>query len=301
MKAWYNGEVVDWDAVRISPLSHGFSRGAAVFDVTDVVSTEDGPCFVGLPEHVDRLLQSCRLVYLDSGLTREELVEAHRRMAAENRVTNGAAKCFVYYGVASFAIMPPEGHRADCVLYCGNYTDLGVAPKPIIDPVTACISRHRKTHPECISPQVKASGLYLNAFIAKNEVMARGGQEVIQLDTMGYVAEGATSNLFMVKDGTLYSPGTRSSLNGVTRRMLLQFLPTQGFPVEVTDLTAEDLLAADEIFLCGTVSKFIPFSSVDGRSLGTTPGPVTRAVADALWNALAKATPDIRPWLTPVS
>ncbi|MBU2552387.1 MAG: aminotransferase class IV [Proteobacteria bacterium] len=298
MKAWLNGQYVDWEQTTVPLLSHSFSRGSAIFEVLDIVAGEKGPAYFGLDEHVARFFNSARLSYMDLPLTEDGFRQAHIDAARENQVAHGLAKSFAYYPNIELTALPqnPEVHTA---IFCVDFGLFGVRQEDLSAPASVGISSFRKLHPETVPVHAKIVGNYVNAFLAKMEVKKRGYDDVIMLDTMGLVSEGATSNVFLVREGRIMTPPLRSSLPGITRRAVMELVRDMGLPFVETDIRPEDLGSCDEAFYSGSVIKIQPIKAIEGRELGTAcPGPITSAVAHRMSEVLAGRDSRFENWLT---
>lgn len=298
MKAWLNGEFVDWDRTNVSLLSHSFSRGSAIFEVMDIVAAEKGPAYFGLTEHVRRFLRSARLSYMELPMTADELIQAHLEAARHNNVSMGLAKSYAYYPLIELTAIP-ENPQVDVAIFCVDFNLFGINQENFSAPVTTGISSFRKIHPETVPVHAKVVGNYVNAFLAKMEVKKKGYEDVIMMDTMGFVAEGATSNVFIVKEGRVLTPSLRSALPGITRSAAIEVLRDMGCVVEETDISPEELIGCEEAFYSGSVIRVQPIRSIDGKDLAAScPGPVTRAFQDRMKEFYAGRIEGFEKWFT---
>ena len=301
MKAWINGGFVDWEKATVPILSHSFSRGSAVFEVVDTVSTDRGPAFFGLAEHVERFFNSARYTYMEIPISREEIVEGCLASARVNGVSIGAAKFFAYYSTIQFDVLPEDG-KVDVAIFCA---DFGLAERRLKNkgkPVKATISPYRKIHPQSVPIHAKVTGNYVGGFIAKMEARKKGYQDVILLDTEGFVAESATANVFMVKDGVVKTPTLRSVLPGINRMAVIELLRDMGCRLEETDIRPEEFLGCDEAFYTASTIKVVPMESIDDKKLGRVcPGPVTKAVLSQVEKILHDGSGKYDKWLTYIS
>lgn len=298
MKAWLNGEMVGWDKTTVPLLSHSFSRGSAIFEVVDIVNTVKGPALFGLDEHIERFFNSAALTFMELPLARETLKAAVVTTAKENSVKNGAAKFFAYYPLIEFAVTP-SNPQVDVAIFCVDYDLFGVKQEVLSAPARAGISSFRKIHGGTVPVHAKVVGNYVNAFLAKMEVKKKGYDDVIMLDTAGFVAEGATSNIFFVSDKTVKTPTLTSALPGVTRRALIELIRDMGYVMAETDIRPEDLYEFDEAFYSGSIVKVQPIASIDGKDLKRPcPGPVTCAVKVRMNEAMRGEIEQYTKWLT---
>jgi branched-chain amino acid aminotransferase len=298
MKAWLNGQMVDWDKATVPLLSHSFSRGSAIFEVVDIVNTKNGPALFGLVEHIERFFGSASLTFMELPLPRRELTDAVIATAAENGVKNGTAKFFAYYPLVEFSVTP-SNPQVDVAIFCLDYDLFGVRQDVLSAPVRAGISSFRKIHGGTVPVHAKVAGNYVNAFLAKMEVKKKGYDDVIMLDTAGFVAEGATSNVFFVAGDTVKTPTLASALPGVTRRALIEIIRDMGYTMIEADVRPEELLGFDEAFYSGSVVKVQPIASIDGKDLKRPcPGPVTCAVKERMNQAMHGEVDKYTKWLT---
>lgn len=298
MKAWLNGEMIDWDKATVPLLSHSFSRGSAIFEVVDIVSTKKGPALFGLSEHIERFFNSAALTFMALPLSRKELADAVVATASANGVKNGAAKFFAYYPLIEFSVIPTNP-QVDVAIFCLDYDLFGVKQEVLSAPVKAGISSFRKIHGGTVPVHAKVVGNYVNSFLAKMEVKKKGYDDVIMLDTAGFVAEGATSNVFFVSDNTVVTPTLTSALPGITRHALIALIRDMGYTMKETDIRPDELLGFDEGFYSGSIVKVQPIASIDGKGLKKPcPGAVTCAVKERMNQAMRGEIEKYASWLT---
>ncbi len=280
MKAWHNGEFVDWEQTNVPLLSHSFSRGSALFEVVDLLNTSKGPAIFGLKEHVARLYNSARLSMMDIPLPPEELIAYVIDTVRENKVKRGIIKFFAYYAGIELEVTPTSP-TVSLTIFVVDSDKQGVPQSKHSKPVKVKQSRFRKLHPETIPLHAKVSGTYISPFLAKMDAIKSGFDDVILLDTMGYVAEGSTSNLFLVFESEVVTPTLRSVLPGITRKAFLETFDSLGIPVVERDVLAKELENCTEAFFTSSIAKIQPIQSIDGRKLGEVcPGKMTQKLVD---------------------
>ena len=301
MKAWFNGQLVEQDRILVSPLSQSFSRGTALFEVLEVVGSHRGPAIFGLAEHIARLFNSARLTFMElpADITPDALALAVRETALSNGITSGIVKIFAYYPVPEYACLPGD-RTVDIAIFCATSQSLGAGNRSEKLQAKSCISSFRKIHPESVPVHAKTAGNYVNSFLALAEAKKRGCDEAILLDTMGFVAEGGTSNIFMVKDGVVKTPTLRSILPGITRMFILDILKGS-LACRESDITANELRSADEAFFSNSVERVMPVLSIDGSLLGAScPGPVTERIMAEILSVIEGRNSAFERWLTPL-
>lgn len=298
MKAWHNGEFVEWEETKVHLLSHGFSRGSALFEVLDVLSNDKGTAAFGLKEHVERLFNSARLSFMDLTITPDELINHVKESIRINNVKKGMVKFFAYYSDIELKITPASP-KVSLTIFAVDYDQQKVDSKKLSEPVRVKLSSFRKNHPESVPAHAKVTGNYLNPYIAKMEALKEGYEDVIFLDTMGFVAEGTTSNLFLVKGGQIFTPALRAVLPGITRAAIMDILASKGATVKEIDLLPKDLWECSEAFFTSSIVKVQPIRSCNGKDFGDRcPGPVTENAINWLAEVYRGESESLERWLT---
>ncbi len=277
-KIWMNGEVVDWNDARIHVGSHGLHYGSGVFEGIRAYETAKGTAVFRLTEHLKRLDNSARLLGFELGYTVDDLRAAcHEVMAA-----SGLPECylrpiaFVGYGELGVSAV---GNPIDVVIMSWPWgTYLG--EDGLKNGIRAKISSWQRIGPNVIPHVAKATGVYLNSMLAVHEANRAGYDEAILLTAEGYVADGSGENVFIVKDGELYTPDLSTSiLPGITRDAVIQIAQDLGYTVHEKALIRSDLYLADEAFMTGTAAEVTPLRAVDDVEIGV--GPITLEIQEA--------------------
>jgi len=271
---WINGKFVPGESATVPILSHGFSRGSAMFEIFRIHEGPDGPAAFRMDEHIKRLMKSARLLGMEMAYTRDEIATAVRETVRQNAMTQGLIKIFAYWG-----------EEAVTQLVLTSKLDLAVfavpdSPQIPLDkdaPISACISKWRKLHPETVPVEAKACANYLNGYLARKDAMTRGYDTGIMLGTDGFVTEGATESLFMVKNGILKVPPLGRVLSSITRMCVQEIAKRLGIETIEAGLLADDLYQADELFVSYTGTKVSPIHRFEDRHLDA-PGPVTQRI-----------------------
>jgi branched-chain amino acid aminotransferase len=294
---WMNGGFVAWEDAKVHVLTHGLHYGTGVFDSMRCYETEFGPAVFRNVEHIDRLLRSAELYYMPVPFTAEELRGAVLELVARNGLRSCYIRPIVNRGYGQMGLNPLEA-PVDVTIACwewGSY--LGEAGMQ--HGVRAKVSSWRRISPESLIPHAKASGQYLNSVLAKIESLKAGYEEAILLDDMGSVCEGTGENLYVVRDGTISTPGQHNSiLDGITRRSVIQIARDLGYTVVERDVARAELYLADEVFMSGTAAEVVPVREIDDHAIGTgEPGEVTRVLQKAFDDAIHGRTVRYREWL----
>ena len=293
-KIWMNGELVDWADAKIHVASHGLNYGSGVFEGIRCYDTAKGPAVFRLEDHLARLENSARLLYMDLPYTTEELRTATHDVVA----VNGNASCYLrplaFYGFGELGVSS-VGNPVDVVILSfpwGAYLGEDSQTKGI----TAKISSWERIGPNVIPHVAKATGVYLNSLLATTEARRGGYDEAIMLSADGYVADGPGENIFVVKDGRLLTPPlSMSILPGITRDTIISIARDLGYYVEETVLIRTDLYLADEVFMVGTATEVAPVRAVDDRPIGV--GPVALELQKAYLAAVHGVDERWSDWL----
>ena len=292
---WMNGEFVPWDSANVHVLSHGLHYGTGVFEGIRAYETERGTAVFRHREHLERLVHSAELYYMELPYSVDELRETTHELIRRN----GLASCYIrplafrgYGEMGLFAQSAPIDVIV-AVWPWGAY--LGEEGKR--NGIRCKVSSWRGISGDSLIPQAKACGQYLNSILAKVESANAGYDEAILLDVHGNVSEGSGENVFIVRDGVLVTPGQTSSiLDGITRRSVIQIATDLGYPVTERDVARSEVLLADEVFLTGTAAELVPVREVDDHVIGE-PGEITRVIQARFEDALHGRAPEYLEWL----
>ncbi len=295
-----NGSFVKWADATVHMMSHSFARGSTIFEVISFYATASGPAVFRLHEHISRLEKSA--AYLDMELPGDHdmLCQAVAESVRRNRLPKGVIKMVGYYPQFALDIQPPQ-KRLDLAIFAMDPSqDLEGLDFSFENGTTAGIARWRKLDPQTIPIEAKAAANYLNGMIARLDVQKRGLEDAILLDSQGFIAEGATESVFLVKDGRLLTPSLGTVLDSITRRSILQVARHLGIETIEGRLRPELLFQADEIFFANTPFKVIPVRRVEEREMPGAPGPMQRCLWDVLQRIAAGTEPAFADWLYPV-
>jgi branched-chain amino acid aminotransferase len=294
-KIWMNGELVDWADATIHVGTHGLHYGSGVFEGIRAYETPCGSAIFRLTDHVDRLIDSAKLLYMELPYTRDELKAAHWDLLA----ANGLPECYIrpiaYAGYGELGVSA-RGNPIDVVIMSwpwGAY--LGEDGQR--NGIRAKVSSWQRIGANVIPHVAKATGIYLNSMLAVTEANRAGYEEAILLTPDGYIADGSGENIFIVRDGVIYTPDLSASiLPGITRDTLIQIAQDLGYRVVEKNLIRTDLYLADEVFMCGTAAEVTPIREVDEHPIGP-PGPVTLELQQAYLDTCRGRTDRWGHWL----
>ena len=299
---WFNDKLVPWEDATIHVLTYALHYGSAVFEGIRAYKTDDGCKIFRLDEHIKRLLNSAKIYRMNIPYSHQELKNACRIIVSSNDLNEGAyIRPIAFRGYDDLGLHAHNNDAIDVVVAAWEWgTYLGNAG--LKDGVDACVSSWNKINPNTVPFMAKASGNYLSGTLVAMEARQNGYDEGILLDSKGMVSEGAGENIFMVKDGNLYTPPLSSSiLDGITRDAVMKIAESFKLSVIETEIPREQLYIADELFFTGTAVEITPIKSVDKITIGTgTRGPVTAQIQKAFFGLFDGSTEDSWGWLESV-
>ena len=272
---YINGELVPKSQAKISVFDHGFLYGDGVFES---ILVTDGVAFK-LKEHIDRLYDSAKVLCLEIPMSKEEMIKTVADVVRANGFKDAYIRLIVTRGVGDLGLDPRKCQKPTIIIIVDKIKlyDEGALSKGL----TAVISSVRRDRVDATTHEVKSMN-YLNNILAKLEANAVGADEAIMLDDRGFVSEGTADNIFIVKDGVIYTPPrTCGILLGITRARVMKLAEELGYKVVEKDITPAEVLTADEVFLTGTAAGVVPVTKIAGRVVGDgKPGPITRKLME---------------------
>ena len=277
-KIWMNGELVDWDDAKIHVGAHGLHYGTGVFEGIRCYDTPQGPAVFRLRDHLERLHNSAKLLYMDLPYSVDELRDVCKEVICANGLPSCYLRPIAFYGYGELGVQA-RGNPVEVVIMSWPWgTYLG--DDGLLNGIRVKVSSWQRIGPNVIPHVAKATGIYLNSMLAVTEAINAGYEEAIMLTHDGYVADGSGENVFVVKDGVIYTPDLSAGiLSGITRNTIIQIAQDQGYTVVEKNLIRSDLLIADEVFMCGTAAEVTPVREIDDVEIGV--GEITRAIQKA--------------------
>lgn len=300
-KIWMNGKLVDFADAKIHVLTHAIHYGSGLFEgVRCYVTKNNGPAIFRLKDHTRRLFDSAKIYRMDLPFTPEEVNQACVDVVAANEFEDCYLRPLVYRGFHSLGVFPAACpvDVAIAAWHWGKY----LGPEALEQGVDVRVSSWNRMAPNTFPALAKATGNYMNSILIRQEAAIDGYAEGIALDVNGYVSEGSGENIFMVRDGRVYTPPIGASiLNGITRDSVIRIARDQGFEVIESLIPREALYVADELFFSGTAAEVTPIRSVDRITIGAgRRGPVTERIQKEFFAYIGGEIPDRYDWLTPV-
>ncbi len=298
-KIWKDGKLVDWRDANLHMLTHSLHYGMAVFEGVRAYKTVDGTAIFRLKEHTQRLFNSAKIFQMAIPYDMETLMEAQKEVVRANKLESCYLRPLVWIGSEKMGVSAR-----------GNTIHVGIAAWPWgaylgedgikrgIRVKTSSFTRH---HVNVSMVRAKASGYYINSILANQEVTAEGYDEALLLDTDGYVSEGAGENVFVIKNGKIYTPDLASCLDGITRDAVLTMARDLGIDIIEKRITRDEVYCADEAFFTGTAAEITPIRELDNRQIGAgSRGPVTEKLQSLFFDVVAGKADKYSQWLTKV-
>ncbi len=294
---WYDGELVPWRNATTHVLTHTLHYGMGVFEGVRAYNTPQGTAIFRLQAHTDRLFDSAHIMGMKIPFSKDEINEATRAAVRENNLESAYIRPMVFYGSEAMGLRA-SGLKTQVIVaawswgaYMGDEAlQVGIKVR------TSSFTRH---HVNISMTRAKANGNYINSMLALQEAISGGADEAMLLDTEGYVAEGSGENIFLVRNGVIYTPEVTSCLNGITRNTILTLAAEHGLEVVEKRITRDEVYIADEAFFTGTAAEVTPIREVDGRQIGAgRRGPVTEKLQTAYFDLVTGKTDAHAEWRT---
>ena len=293
---WQDGKLVPWREATTHALTHSLHYGMAVFEGVRAYNTDKGTAIFRLQDHTQRLARSAHIFQMALPYSQDELNEAQKEVIRANKLDSGYIRPLAFYGSEKMGVSP-KGAKVHVIIaawpwgaYLGEEgMQRGIRIK------TSSFTRH---HVNITMVRAKASGNYMNSILANNEALTDGYDEAMLLDPEGYVCEGAGENIFIVKNGKLYTPDLTSCLEGITRATVIQLAGEMGIEVVEKRITRDEVYCADEAFFTGTAAEVTPIRELDNRQIGAGHrGPVTKALQEKYFDVVNGRSEAHADWL----
>ena len=294
---WYDGELVPWRNATTHVLTHTLHYGMGVFEGVRAYNTPQGTAIFRLEAHTDRLFDSAHIMGMKIPFSKDEINEATRAAVRENNLESAYIRPMVFYGSEAMGLRA-NGLKTQVIVAAWNWgAYMGDEALQVgIKVRTSSFTRH---HVNISMTRAKANGNYINSMLALQEAISGGADEAMLLDPEGYVAEGSGENIFLVKNGVIYTPEVTSCLNGITRNTILTLAAEHGIEVVEKRITRDEVYIADEAFFTGTAAEVTPIREVDGRQIGAgRRGPITEKLQTAYFDLVTGKTDAHAEWRT---
>jgi branched-chain amino acid aminotransferase len=271
---WFNGDFVPWREAKVHVLTHTLHYGMGVFEGVRAYHTKQGAAIFRLEDHIDRLFRSAHIMQMDMPWDKDTINNACRESVERNSLDTAYIRPIVFYGSEGMGLRADnlKVHVAIAAWEWGAYLGSDGLEKGI-RVRTSSFTRHHVNISMC---KAKANGHYINSMLALQEAVECGFDEALLLDNEGYVTEGSGENIFIVRNGVIYTPEMTSALEGITRDTIITLAQEAGYTVKEKRFTRDEVYIADEAFFTGTAAEVTPVRELDNRCIGSgSKGPVT--------------------------
>lgn len=302
-KVWLNGSLVDYDDAKVHVLTHGLHYGTGVFEGIRCYRTANGSMIFRLQDHMQRLIDSGRVYFMDLGFSRQQLERAAIDTVKANKMDECYIRPIAFYGYGKMGVnpMPNKVSVAIAVWKWDEYIKGGGEEKG----ARLMVSAWARLDPRTMPMHAKATANYANSALARVEAIKAGFDEAVMLNTSGMVVEASAENIFIVKDGGLVTPPTTvGALAGITRNSVIAIAKANDIPCVERNIARDELYLADEVFLTGTAAEIKPVGEIDSRVIGRDggrPGRVTKQLKTLFDAVVHGKDAKFRAWLVPVS
>jgi branched-chain amino acid aminotransferase len=294
---WMDGELVPWREAKVHVLTHSLHYGMGVFEGVRAYKTDKGTAIFRLQEHTRRLFGSAHIMMMPVPWDEETINAAQITAVRENQLESAYIRPMFFYGSEGMGLRADnlKVHGMVAAWEWGAYLGAENMEKGIRIK-TSSYTRHHVNITMC---KAKATGNYINSMLALNEALTSGYDEAMLLDDHGFVAEGSGENIFIVRDGVLYTPDTSSALEGITRDTLMELAADEGLTVREKRISRDEVYLADEAFFTGTAAEVTPIREVDNRTIGEGKrGPVTERLQSLYFDIVHGRVSAHADWLT---
>jgi branched-chain amino acid aminotransferase len=300
-KIWMDGQMVEWRDAKIHVLTHTLHYGCGAFEGVRAYKGDNGVTSIfRLTEHTDRLFNSAKILRMVIPFTKEQVNQAQIDVIRANNLESGYLRPLTWVGDRKLGVSTK-----------GNDIHLMVAAWPwgaylgeegMKRGIRVKISSYTRHHVNITMTQAKAVSNYTNSILANREATDDGYDEAILLDASGFVSEGAGENIFVVKDGVVYTPDlSAGALNGITRNTVLHICKDLGLELIQKRITRDELYISDEVFFTGTAAEVTPIREIDRIEIGSgSRGPITEKIQSAFFDIVNGRNPKYAHWLAKV-
>ena len=297
---WKNGSIIPWKDATVHVSAHGLHYGSGVFEGIRCYDTGEGPALFRVREHYERFHASAKVYGFAIPYSVDELTDATCELISRNEFRSCYVRPICFMGSGSLGVFPKSCPVEVSIMAWSWAAYLGA--EGLEKGVRITVSPWRKFHSSMMPTTAKACGQYLNSILAVSDAFARGFDEALLLDVDGRLAEGSGENLFVIKDGVIYTNKADDSiLMGITRSAAIEIARAEGFKTEAKSLELDDLLTADEAFFTGTAAEITPVREVDGINIGAgRRGAITEKIQTVFFDAVNGRDARFAKWLHPV-
>ncbi len=294
---WMDGELVPWRDAKVHVLTHTLHYGMGVFEGVRAYNGEKGTAIFRLQDHTRRLLQSAHILGMKMPFSAEQINQAQLDVVRENGLSSAYIRPMAFLGSEGMGLRADNlnTHLSVAAWEWGSY----LGEENMEKGLRVRVSSYNRHHVNVSMCRAKANGHYINSMLALQEALDTGYDEALLLDTSGFVMEGSGENLFIVRNGVIYTPDLTSALDGITRMTANTIIADEGLTLVEKRITRDEVYIADEAFFTGTAAEVTPIREVDNRQIGNgSRGPVTERIQSRFFDAVHGRIAEYEGWLT---
>jgi branched-chain amino acid aminotransferase len=293
---WFDGQWVQWRDAKVHVLTHTLHYGMGVFEGVRAYDNDGTPAIFRLQEHTDRLFNSAKIMDMNIGYSKDEINQAQKDAVAKNNLASAYIRPMVFYGSEGMGLRADnlKVHTIIAAWEWGAY----LGEDNIKNGIRIRTSSYTRHHPNIAMTKAKANGNYINSMLALQEALTDGYDEALLLDVDGFVAEGSGENIFVVRDGVIYTPDLSSALAGITRDSIFEIATDLGYKVVEKRITRDEIYCCDEAFFTGTAAEVTPIRELDNRIIGNgSRGPITEKIQSTYFDCVYGRNPKYQKWV----
>jgi branched-chain amino acid aminotransferase len=299
-KIWMDGQMVEWRDAKIHVLTHTLHYGCGAFEGVRAYNTVHGTAIFRLEDHTERLLNSSKILRMKVPFSKEELNAAQKAVVRENKLESCYLRPLTWIGDKKLGVSP-KGNDIHCMVAAwawGAY----LGEEGMTRGIRVKTSSYARHHVNITMTQAKAVSNYTNSILANTEALDDGYDEALLLDTSGFVSEGSGENVFIIKDGVVYTPDlSAGALKGITRDTVMHICKDLGLELVQKRITRDEVYIADEAFFTGTAAEVTPIRELDRIEIGAgARGPITEKIQSAFFDIVNGRNPKYAHWLSKI-
>ncbi|MXZ80783.1 MAG: branched-chain amino acid transaminase [Gammaproteobacteria bacterium] len=294
---WMDGEMVPWREATTHVLTHTLHYGLGAFEGVRAYRTDDGTAIFRLAEHTRRLFESAHILGMVIPYDQETVQQAQIESIRQNSLQSCYIRPMIFYGSEGMGLRA-DGLKVHVIVAAWEWGAY-LGEENLERGIRVRVSSYNRHHVNVSMCRAKANGHYVNSILALQEALRDGYDEALLLDTNGFVMEGSGENLFVVRDGVIYTPDLTSALDGITRNTVIRIIHDEGFELVEKRITRDEIYICDEAFFTGTAAEVTPIRELDNRTIGSgRRGSVTERIQSRFFDAVYGRVPEYREWLT---
>ena len=294
---WLDGQWVEWREAKVHVLTHTLHYGLGVFEGIRAYNASQGPAVFRMQEHTDRLFRSAHIMNMKMPFSKDDINQAQCDALVKNNLESAYIRTMCFYGSEGMGLRADnlKVHVMVAAWPWGAY----LGAESIEKGIRIRTSSYTRNHHNSTMCKAKANGNYINSILALQEALSNGYDEALMLDHEGFAAEGSAENLFIIRDGKIFTPETTSALEGITRDTVMKIAREQGYEVVEKRITRDEIYCADEAFFTGSAAEVTPIRELDNRAIGTgSRGPITQQLQALYFDAVYGRSDNHADWLT---